>query len=154
MKTVRINAPGDGEWIMERVGGAFHAGYDNVLANYDAHGLTGGFVLASYLGNAIAVHTAGKDQRWCTRTLLWMTFHYIFHQLGVHKALAPVQSDAYTNIAMYLRAGWKLETTIMDAYAPGCHMLILSMTAAECPWLRSHLSRNFRGINVEAAGYG
>lgn len=136
MKRILINHPGDGAWIMERVGGRFVPGHDHSLANHDDTGLLGGFVFNNYVGNAIFVHDAGRAKTWCSRDLMWMLFDYAFHQLGVQKVIAPVAADNIHALELDLKAGFQIETAIADAVAPGVSMLLLSMEATNCRWLR------------------
>lgn len=136
MTEIRINAPGAGEWIMGQLGGIFTPKLDNTFSSHDGDRILGGFVLTWFLGGSLTVHMASQDKHWCSRELLWLVFHYAFEQLGVHKMLTPLSSQQHEIIAMDMRAGWGLEATIRDAYEPGHHMLILSMTKDTCPWLR------------------
>lgn len=134
---VRVNYPGDGAWIMDRVGGRFIPGYDHSLANHDELGvILGGFVCNNYLGNAIFTHQAGAVKHWCSRELLWMLFTYTFRQLGVAKVYGAVAQNNPHTLKTNLRGGFRLETQLRDAVAPGIDMLILSMTENTCPWLR------------------
>lgn len=136
MKEIRIDEPGAGEWIMERASGVFRPGMDHSLATFEDGHLRGGFVCCQYLGNSIAIHDGGDGPGWCTRDLLWMVFHYVFCQLHCHKAYAPIASDNYHALDLALRAGWRLETVLRDAVAPGCHLMLLAMEPGFCRWLR------------------
>lgn len=142
MKSIRINAPGDGDWIMERVQSVFRPGIDQVIMAHDGDTRAGGFVLNNYLGASIAVHMAG-DKGWCSRDLLWMMFDYVFNQLHAAKLIAPCASDNHAVVSMDLRVGFTLEATIHDAYGPGRHLLALTMTRDKCRWL-SVKSRRYK----------
>jgi hypothetical protein len=135
MREIRINAPGAGEWIMERLGGIFTAKLDHSFSTHDGDRILGGFVVTWFLGGSLTVHMASQDPHWCTRELLWMIFHFAFEQLGVYKMITPIASDNASVASMDMRAGWNLEAVIKDAYKPGVHMLILTMTKVDCPWL-------------------
>lgn len=146
---VRVNYPGDGAWIMDRVGGRFIPGYDHSLANHDGLGIIlGGFVFNNYMGNSIFVHDAGAVKHWCSRELLRMIFAYAFHQLGVAKVYASVAQDNPHALQLDLRAGFRLEGRLGDAVAPGVDMLILSMTENTCPWLRQR-QKHYSGETTE-----
>jgi len=147
---IRINEPGAGEWVMEQLHAHFTPKWDNSFTSHDGDRILGGFVLTHFLGNSVTVHMAAQDKRWCSRDLLWLTFHYGFEQLGCHKMLTPLPSDRHDIIAMDMRAGWGLEAVVRDAYKPGVHMLILGMTKATCPWLK-HEPRIWVPRNVKAA---
>jgi hypothetical protein len=135
-RTVRIDAPGDGQWVMDHVAGVFSPGYDHSFVACRDGQPIGGITVCKYLGNSVTLHMAGDDKHWCSRDLLWFTFNYVFDQLGCYKALAPLRSDQDRIIAMDTRGGWSLEAVVRDAYAPGVHMLIIGMTKASCPWLK------------------
>jgi hypothetical protein len=132
---IRINAPGAGDWIMSRVGGVFTPRYDHSFARFLGSNVRGGFVLTQYLGNSMTVHMAGDDKRWCNRELLWLVFHYAFIQLGCSKLLSPMAADDEVSMPMQIRAGWQIEAVVKDVYAPGRHMLVLTMSREACPWL-------------------
>jgi hypothetical protein len=135
-REILIDAPGAGTWIMDRCQGVFRQDMDHSFSTHDDSGkILGGFVLCQYLGASMSVHMAGEDKHWCNRELLWLVFHYAFVQLGCTKMIAPVQSDNYAAISQDLRAGWHLETVIRDVYAPGVHMMVLTMAKDTCPWL-------------------
>ena len=136
MGDIRINAEGDGEWIMGLCGGVFRPGVDQTIVNYRSGERAGGFALSDYMGHSIAVHMAGTSPRWCSRDLLSMVFHYGFVQLGCGKMLAPVASDNYRALELDLRAGWQIEAVLRDVLAPGRHLMVLGMTRESCPWLK------------------
>ena len=141
MRTIRIDGRDeagtlDGAWIMAMAGGVFSEGWDHALTNVDAGGRRlGGFALCHYLGASMTVHMAGADPRWCSRDLLWMTFHYAFVQLALTKLIAPVPSTNHPALAQDLRAGWQMEAVIRDA-TPDGHLMLLTMTRDTCPWLK------------------
>jgi len=138
MLEIRINAPGAGEWIMQRAGGIFVPGYGHSLSTHRDGELLGGFVLSDFTGACAMVHMAGERPGWATRDLLWMLFDYAFHQLGVRKLLALVRSNNYLALALDLRAGWRIETLITDLYEPGVHAFVLYMKPEFCRWLDHH----------------
>jgi len=135
-RDIRIDAPGAGEWVMQRVEGYFTPGLDHSFTRYRDEQIMGGIVLCQYLGNSMTAHMAGEDKYWCSRELLWMVFHYGFEQVGCTKMLGPVRSDNYRALEMDMRGGWELEAVIRDVYEPGVHMMVLSMTKDSCPWLK------------------
>jgi len=75
---IRINAPGAGEWIMQRAGGAFIPGHAHSLSTHRDEEIQGGFVLDSFTGPCACVHMAGTAPGgallictgWCTITRL------------------------------------------------------------------------------------
>lgn len=155
-KRIRIDHPGDGEWVMSRAGGSFRPDFDHVLASYrsDDDELLGAFVFTDYLGGSICVHMAGTAPGWATRELLAMAFDYGFNQLRVFKMFAPVPSDNHEAMALNLRAGWRVAAALSDALGRGRHLMVLEMTRDNCPWLRLSLRQYARGYAVEEADSG
>jgi hypothetical protein len=121
---------------MDLCGGCFRPGWDHSIAAHRDGEFLGGFVCCNYMGNAIAIHDGAVARDWCSREIMWMLFHYVFRQLGCHKAYAPVPSDNTRALELNLRAGWKLDTVLRDALAPGRHLILLSMEAGACRWLQ------------------
>lgn len=119
---------------MHQVSGFFTPGFDHAFVSYRDGARAGGFALCGYLGAAMSVHMAGRDPRWCSRDLLWMVFDYAFNQLGLRKLVAPVASTNTIALEQDLRAGFRLEARIRDAYPDG-DLLLLTMTRENCRWL-------------------
>lgn len=136
MTDIKINAPGAGQWVMDRLGSRFMDGFDVSFTRHAPDGsVRGGIVLSHYIGGSMTAHMAGDDKHWFNRELAWLVFDYAFNQLGCIKLLAPLRSDNSRVIAMDMRGGWDLEAVVKDAYGRGLHMLILTMTRETCPWL-------------------
>ena len=153
-KSIRINHPSDGQWIMDRAGGGFDPERDRCVANLSADGtIMGGFVFQNYTGRdgSIAAHMAGVGPRWCSRDLLWMCFDYCFNQLGVHKILAPVPAQCDAALEQDYRAGYVYEATIKHVFPGGGDLIVLSMTRKQCRWLNIKQS-NYRRNYEETSG--
>ena len=134
---IKINEPGVGQLLMDHVHGNFREGVDQVISTHSGSGeLMGGVVYEHYWGNSIAMHSVGLTPRWCSRDMMWMMFHYPFRQIGCGKVIATVRSDNLRALSIDFRAGFKLEATIKDAVAPGVHLMVLTMSVAECRWLK------------------
>jgi len=148
---IRINEPGAGDWVMKRVTGTFHADVDNVISRHDAEGkIRGGFVFCGYLGTSMTMHMAGNDEKWCSRDMLWMAFHYAFVQLGCRKLIGPVASTNTHALSINLRGGWQVEAVIKDVFPDGADMLVLTMTRDTCRWLRLIPQKYFPGHMLRA----
>lgn len=154
MKEIKIDAPGAGDLVMGLCHGWFNADRDHSFAVFDDGKFLGGFVCCEYLGNSIAIHDGAVAKNWCSRELLWALFDYVFRQLKCQKVYAPVPSDNYHALEMDLRGGWKLDTVLIDALAPGRHLMILSMVATECRWLRHRPRRSASPTVVEGLHSG
>lgn len=144
-RDIQINADDAGDWIMQRAGGVFTPETDHTISSHYGNGqIRGGFALCGYLGASMTVHVAGNDELWCTRDLLWMMFHYVFRQLGCRKLIAPTPSTNYHALDLNLRAGFRLEAVLRDATVDG-HLMLLTMEARNCRWLRVKPQRYFPG---------
>jgi len=136
LSAIRIDHPGDGEWVMQLAGGGrFVTGDDHCFLTTWLGERAGGFVACEYTGNAMMMHMGSINPRWLTRTLLWMAFDYPFRQLGVGKVIAPIRADNLAAFKLVRRLGADFETRIRDVYAPDVDMLMLTMTRERCPWL-------------------
>lgn len=149
MVDIRIDAPGAGDWVMQRADGYFREGWDHAFTSHDGERVLGGFALVGYLGSSLTIHMASEDPRWCSRELMWLVFHYAFEQLKCRKLLGAVRSDNYKAIELNLRAGWRIEAVIEDVF-PDAHMLVISMTKDACRWL-DYTPRSWRPALAEAA---
>jgi hypothetical protein len=135
-KYIRINHPGDGEWVMSRVGGVFNEKTDHVIAVAREDVPLGGVVFTGYLIGSITMHMAGTGNNWGTRDFLWMVYNYAFEQLGVRKVIGLVAADNHLAIAIDLKMGFTIETAISDMTADGGDLLVLSMRKQDCRWLK------------------
>ncbi len=135
--TVLIDHPGDGQWIMDRVRGLYNTITDHSVAVHRDGRVVGGVVYTGYLGASIMIHMAGNETNWATRDFLWMVFDYAFNQLGCRKLVGLVPSHNSRAISVDMRLGFRLEGRLKEMLVdPDEDLLILTMTKAECKWLR------------------
>lgn len=134
-REIMINHPGDGDWIMLRVGGIFNDKTDHTVAVHRDGKMVGGVVFTGYLGSSITLHMAGVEDNWATRDFLWMVFHYAFVQLGVRKVLGLVSSDNARALSIDIRLGFTVAARISDVYPDGSDLVVLEMARAGCRWL-------------------
>jgi hypothetical protein len=135
--TILIDHEGDGDWVMGRVGGVFNASTDHSLAVHRAGRIKGGVVYTGYLGASIMIHMAGSEDNWATKDFLWMVFDYAFVQLGCRKLVGLVPSTNTRAISVDLRLGFRLEGRLTQMLPdPDEDLLILTITKAECKWLK------------------
>jgi hypothetical protein len=146
---IKINHPGDGDWIMLRVGGVFNDKTDHSIAVHRPMGndmrVCGGVVYTGYLGASIMLHMAGNETNWATPDFLWMVYDYAFNQLGVRKLIGLVPADNVRALSIDLRMGFRIEAKLAEMMPGGEDLLILSMVKSECKWLRikpRYYSRN------------
>jgi hypothetical protein len=136
IREIKINQPGDGEWIMLRVGGVFNHATDHVVSMHRDARMVGGVVFTGYLGSAITLHMAGSEDNWATRDFLWMVFHYAFVQLGCRKAMGLVASSNTRALEVDRRLGFRKAATLPDMFPDGSDLIVLIMERAECKWLK------------------
>lgn len=141
MREVLMDAPGAGDWIMQRVGGTFNPLTNHTFSSHRDGNLLGGIVTSDYFGNSMSVHMAGEDKYWFTRDLAWLVFDYCFRHCKCHKILTGVRSTNHQAINIDLRGGWQIETVIRDVFEPGVHMVVLYMTPSGCKWLNNYQPR-------------
>ena len=133
---ILINEPGDGAWIMQRVGGVFNETTDQSIAVHRGGVIRGGVVYTGFIHASIMVHMAGSEDNWATRDFLWMVFDYAFNQLGVRKLIGLVASSNTRAISVDLRLGFRLEGRLTDCLPdPNDDLLILTMLKRDCRWL-------------------
>jgi len=58
MREIKIDAPGAGAWIMERVDGVFRDRVDHSFSSHEDGEILGGFALTGYMGLAMSIHMA------------------------------------------------------------------------------------------------
>lgn len=133
---ILINHPGDGDWIMGRVGGLFNERTDQSIAVHREGRIKGGVVYTGFLGASIMLHMAGTEDNWATRDFLWMVFDYAFNQLGVRKLVGLVPSSNARAISVDLRLGFRLEGRLTEMLTdPDDDLLVLTMSKVNCKWL-------------------
>jgi hypothetical protein len=142
VKTVRINHPGDGAWVMGHAGGTFTDGSDAVFLSHRGEKRLGGIVATGNLSGSIMFHMGATESDWMSRDLLWLVFDFAFNQVGVRKVIATVASTNDTSMAITLRAGFRVEAVVRDATSDG-HLMILTMERRACRWL-NYKSRAWR----------
>ena len=134
-RVIRINHEGDGDWVMERVGGLFNDKTDHSIGLHRDGRIVGGMVYTGYLGASIMMHVAGSEDNWVTRDFLWMIFDYPFNQLGLRVVLGPVASTNTRALSIDTRLGFVPVARIPEVYPDGADLIILQMKKADCRWL-------------------
>src|SRR3954468_1623294 len=119
-RVISVDAPGAGDWVLDRPG-AFQPGRDHCVSSHRDDQILGGIVICNYIGLAASIHMRGVDKHWCTREMLWAVFDYAFNSAKLIKLMGPVRSDQPEVISINLRGGWVIEAVVKDVYAPGIH---------------------------------
>jgi hypothetical protein len=130
------NYPGDGEWIMLRVGGVFNEKTDHTVSVHRDGKMVGGVVFTGFLGSSIMLHMAGSEDNWATMDFLWMVFDYCFVQLGCRKAIGWVAEDNLRALIVDLKLGFTIWDKLPDMLPDGSGLWILTMHRSECKWLK------------------
>ena len=124
-----------GTWVCDRTGGTYSS-VDSVAIGLEESGeLVAGVLYDHFNGASIAMHIAGVGKNWLNRDYLFACFYYPFEHLKVKKVIGLVDSSNIDARRFDEHIGFKIEATIKDA-APHGDLLIYSMTAAECRFLR------------------
>lgn len=149
MRSIRVNAEGAGDWVMQRVGGVFNEKTDHCVSRHDHDGaVLGGVVFTGYLYGSIILHMAGNETHWASRDFLWMIYNYAFEQLGVRKCVGLVAASNSRALSIDIRMGFRVEARLADMLADGEDLLILTLKKADCRWLRvkpCHYRSNVEG---------
>lgn len=95
----------------------------------------GGVIFDGFTGGCVFMHQAGFDKRWLTGNMLWIVFDYPFNQLHVNKVAGTINSNNKELLDFNRKLGFKEECRIRDAYKDG-DMVVMTMTRAECRWLK------------------
>lgn len=136
MKLDYENTDEVGRWVCFRTGGVYEPGCSTAIGQRDDDGkLVGGVLFDHYNGRSIAMHVAGEGTHWVSRQLLRAAFEYPFRQLRVKKVLGLVDSTNRPARRFDEHLGFVLEARVRDA-GPQGDLLIYSMTADRCRWIR------------------
>lgn len=147
-KHLLVNYPGDGDWVMLRVGGVFNCATDHTVSVHRDGKMVGGVVFTGFLGSCITLHMAGSEDNWATMDFLWMVFDYCFVQLGCRKALGMVAADNIRALDVDLRLGFYPVAVLHDVLSDGGDLLILMMDRDQCKWLKVK-PRRYRSNQVK-----
>ena len=94
----------------------------------------GGVIFTSYTGASLWMHVAGRDERWITKDMLWVAFHYPFVQLGCGRVFGVVEAANSPALEFDLKLGFRITATLPGMFASGPG-LVVSMARDECRWL-------------------
>lgn len=133
----------DYEWgplIAANAGTHFNPVCDRVVArlkrlpdgDYD---ILGGSIFQNYTHESIGMHVASFAPRWINRELLYITFGYAFHQLGVNRVFGQVPADNEKALAFDLNLGFRVISTIKGVYPGGVDCHVVCMEKSECRFL-------------------
>jgi RimJ/RimL family protein N-acetyltransferase len=137
LKTILYDQPERcGRWVCERINGTYAAEDSTAIGLEENGSLIWGVYYNMYHGRSMAIHVASEPGKKFTREFLRFTFAYPFYQLKVHKLIGLVDEANIEARKFDENLGFKLETRIKDA-SPGGDLLIYTMTADECRFIRN-----------------
>lgn len=125
-----------GRAIAKAAGCTFNPECDRAISRTsDRDGeLLGGVIYQNFTRESIAMHTAGFNDRWVTRDLIWVCFHYPFVQLGVKRIFGQVPETNTKALEFDLWFGFKILTKI-DGVFPDGGAIVLVLEREDCKWL-------------------
>ena len=136
MKSITFDRDKVGAWVCERAGAVFASQISRCIGLERDGELVAGVLYEGFNGNSIRMHVASDGSRqWLTRQFLAVCFDYPFRQLKVNKVLGLVDSMNENALAFDRALGFKTECEIEGAGKTGS-LVILSMSAADCRWLK------------------
>lgn len=156
MKTILINHPGDGDWVMGRNGGVFCDKRDNVIALHRDGKIAGGVAYTGFTGGAVFMHMAGSEDNWATPDFLWMVYDYAFNQLGLPMVLGPVAASNKRALAIDKRMGFKFFAILPGVLWGREDLVILKMDREDyrgSKFLQRLKPRHYRRVE-ELASHG
>ena len=142
MIRLAFNDDAIGRYVAETAKCAFHPGLDTTIGVVDdSHGpespayVRGGVIFTGYTGASIWIHVAGRDEKWITRDMLAVTFHYPFRQLGVGRLFGIVEATNQPALDFDLKLGFQIAAVLPGMFASGAGLVVM-MERSECRWLR------------------
>jgi hypothetical protein len=147
-RVIRIDHPGDGEWIMRRVGGMYNDRTDHTVALHRDGAIAGGVVFTGFLRASMLLHMAGSEDNWATPDFLWMVFDYVFNQQGCRTALGLVASANLRALEVDLKLGFRIVAIVHDVLEDDDDMLVMAMRREHCRWLRL-TPRKYRSNKIQ-----
>lgn len=88
-----------------------------------------------FCGQVCWIHMAG-DGNWISRELLRAAFHYPFVQVPVVQLFGAVAGDNFKALKLNKHLGFQVLYRVRNGWAGGIDLVVHSMSAAECKWLR------------------
>lgn len=113
------------------------------IGQVDAGGdLIGVVGFDGYNGASVMMHVAGRGN-WCTRSMLYATFHYPFVALRCKMVIGLVPSGNHAAIHFNKRVGFTVMNEIEGAHPDGS-LLLMTMRLEDCRWLEARYGKEVR----------
>lgn len=134
---VRINDAEAGHRIADLAFTNFVPNHDVCFSSHREDGtFLGGVILTDFTGAAMTIHDGSVNEHWCTRDLLWLTFHYPFVQLGCKSLVGLTPRHNAHALAFAMKVGFEIETVIRDCLPGGDDLVVTRMWRDKCRWLK------------------
>lgn len=132
---IALNNEQHGFAIAKAARSLFNPLYDVVVSRVDRDNkLLGGAIYYDFTQKSISMHIAGFAPGWISKSLLWVTFHYSFRQLGCSSVFCQIRSSNQKVIDLAKKVGFNQEVVISDVFPDG-DLIIFRMRAESCRWL-------------------
>lgn len=139
-----------GSWLCERIGLKPTMDLRCIgRLSADGRSIIGVVGFDGWNGASVQMHVAGEGN-WCSRSLLLAAFDYPFRVGKVDMVLGMVPSGNKAALRFNLHIGFKVEHEIVGAHPDGS-LIIVSMTRAECRWLKGQRHGQESSISRSAA---
>lgn len=97
--------------------------------------LLGGVIYTNFTGRSVQMHMAGFEPGWPTPKFMWCIYSFPFDQLKVERVIGTVPSTNRRALKIDYQMGFQYVTKVPDV-VPGGDMIVLSMSRAECKYLK------------------
>lgn len=131
---ITFNNAEHGHILARSAGCYFNPVSDTCISRCVNDELLGGVIYTNYTRESIAMHVASFHDKWVTRDLIWVCFHYPFVQLGVKRIFGQVPETNTKALHFDLRFGFSILTKI-DGVFPDGGMYVVKLERDECRWL-------------------
>jgi hypothetical protein len=95
-----------------------------------------------YNGASVSMHVAGHGN-WCTRSMLYATFHYPFVALRCRMVIGLVPSGNHAAIRFNERIGFSHRLALEGAHPDGA-LLLMTMRREDCRFLEARYGKEVR----------
>ena len=140
MKIVTGCADYVGPWVYKEIGKLWinNPSYGSALGWVNDTGdLVAGVTFTGFDGTTVWLDCAALPKvRWADRRALWAVFSYAFEQLGCVRVSSLVPEDNEPALKFNRIAGLKVEAVLKRAAPNGKDMLVHTMFAEDCRWIR------------------
>jgi len=147
MDEIIFNDPADGHEIAQLAGTSFNPRVNISVCRHKNGKRMGGVVYQNYTGESIAMHSAGWDDHWINRDMLFVTFDYPFNQLGVKRIFGQVPETNGHAQEFNLKVGFKYVTRIEGVFPHNVACMVMCLEREDCRFLKLKPRRLVSNLN-------